>query len=338
MNGGKVIRGLASLILLLCLGLPWVDGPATDLAVLVGLLALALMRTISLAAADRSQLSATAICLVLIFAGYASLQWRLGLPPTVAGVCLLTGLGWLTHWFPIPRLPREYRNFSFRELFLGYLVPMLLTAVVFDRLAPRFVGHGEIQAVFMPVAVLPLILAAVRMHFARTIREMLAYSAVIPVCAGMATLSLSLWDLDHATPNLTLESAAPLLSGREILQWSIITFTGSWLVTAAGAKLQEGERVTTGRILVGLGVLSLIGIPPFPGYWWRLALLSALTIPHSRSRLTWLYEVVPGNFLFAGLLAAGFIFVMIAWLGQLRCGPRVPIRRPLNGNSTKATS
>ncbi|MEZ5942559.1 MAG: hypothetical protein R3C18_14285 [Planctomycetaceae bacterium] len=263
------------------------------------------------------------LSLVLGCLGLAMFQQQVALvgsltAQTLGLVLFLPSLGWLTRWFPVPRFAGSESNQSLISLLGTALLPRLIIPVALVHLI-RLIGSNEAPLpLLMPAAIIPLILAAVRIRKSASSREILDMAALIPVAGGIGAIRLIVWDASHQRPDYTLGRATPLLTGEQLLPVLLLVFAVAWIVTAVGLtqRRDDNEALLTGwqagrRLLACLGLLSLAGIPPLPGYWWRLTLLTGLTIPHSRSSLTSLYDVQPGEFIFCGLLAGSFC--LIAW-------------------------
>jgi NADH:ubiquinone oxidoreductase subunit 2 (subunit N) len=78
-----------------------------------------------------------------------------------------------------------------------------------------------------------------------------------------------------------------------------------------GALLRQPMPAT----IMLLGLFSLAGLPPFPGFWWRFSLLSAWMLPYHQSVLTGVMEPHPG----ARAIACLFVLLWIVTaLGHLR--------------------
>ncbi|MCA9029191.1 MAG: hypothetical protein KDA66_00205 [Planctomycetaceae bacterium] len=233
-------------------------------------------------------------------------------------VLFLPSLGWLIRWFPVPRFVGGDSNQPLISQVGTALLPRLIIPLALVHLV-RLIEPGAVPLpLLMPAAIIPLTLAAVRIRKSASTRDILDMATLIPVAAGIGAIRLIVWDANHQHPDYTLASATPLLTGEQLLPAVLVMFSAAWMVSAVGLSdateqnepsptwLQSGR-----RLLACLGLLSLAGIPPLPGYWWRLTLLTGLTIPHSRSNLTRLYDVQPGEFIFCGLLAGSFC--LMAW-------------------------
>ena len=234
-------------------------------------------------------------------------EW-LGIPfPTLSLVLILSGAGWLMRTFPYPQLPIGDAESPWDDVG-NHLLPVLLAPVLWMNLLPHLLISERQLAILMPAAILPLLLTGLRADHRSRSETTLRLIPYVASLAGMAAVILSGWDL--LQPDLSLQEAHPLLTGSELLPFILLADSVAWMMLAAGDSRSSG---TSGWFRNGcliLGALSLAGLPPFPGYWWRLQLLSALVIPHSRAPLLGLYEVTPGNVIFSGLLATGLLLVM----------------------------
>ena len=78
----------------------------------------------------------------------------------------------------------------------------------------------------------------------------------------------------------------------------------------------SSRRAFSVRLAESVARLSLAGLPPFPGAWWRFGMFMALALPHERSVLTNLIEPHHGFVLFGGVYLLLSIFNTIAQVGK----------------------
>ncbi|MCA8990950.1 MAG: hypothetical protein KDA88_03180 [Planctomycetaceae bacterium] len=337
------LQSAAMLIALVAVGCMWLLGTADSRATSMSFMACGLLLCFAVAtslerlaigfvglallhmfgSSKRHPTVADWLSLVLGCLGLAMFRQQVALVGPLTGqtlglVLFLPSLGWLTRWFPVPRFVGGDSNQPLISQVGTALLPRLIIPLALVHLV-RLIEPGAVPLpLLMPAAIIPLTLAAVRIRKSASTRDILDMATLIPVAAGIGAIRLIVWDANHQHPDYTLASATPLLTGEQLLPAVLVMFSAAWLVSAVGLSeaTEQNEPSATWlqsgrRLFASLGLLSVAGIPPLPGYWWRLTLLTGLTIPHARSSLTSLYAVQPGEFIFCGLLTGSLC--MMAW-------------------------
>ncbi|MEW4487074.1 hypothetical protein AB1L42_03285 [Thalassoglobus sp. JC818] len=111
--------------------------------------------------------------------------------------------------------------------------------------------------------------------------------------ANLATV-LSVWSARN--PRLSWEESSNLTSPDSLFCLilvieSLAAFVYVWSsFDRSHCEEDENERPSQSKIWEMAATLSLCGVPPLPGAWWRLMLFNALLLPHQRSVLTHLTE------------------------------------------------
>ncbi|MCA9079261.1 MAG: hypothetical protein KDA58_01830 [Planctomycetaceae bacterium] len=300
----------------------WVEGATSPLALCVPVVGLGIIRWMETQSVrespDRCGLGADAIAILLALAGLLLPTLGVAGPDpqpiwrTIALICLLTGTGWLTRLFPLPRLSRQQSTDGW-EIIGPQLLPLILLPLLWLQGLPHLLVDERQLSVLMPAIILPLLLIAIRVDLSRPVGQQLQLLAGVTICGGLAAVVLAGWDLLH--PELSLAAAQPLQSGRGLVPMILLLDSVGWVVLLCGLHWRHS---LSGRLLLFISIWTLAGLPPTPGFWWRLELLSGLVIPHTRAPHLGLYEVAPATVVFCGLLALGMWGPMVSWLRLLR--------------------
>jgi hypothetical protein len=229
--------------------------------------------------------------------------------PKMGLVMQLVAVGWLARWFPIPGF-RWKATGDVSQAILEFVLPLQAAALLLYGIVSQQVHQDAAFGLVIPVFCLPLFVAARQCPAGagtKVLAGRLALSMLIPAAGILAVAKLELWNRLHPTLAIGPENGAGI--GQELLARMLLAAWGGGLLLVIGQMLQRSSGFA-GRGLQFLGLLGLVGLPPFWGYSSWLTLLATLVLPHSRSSLTGLFEVVPMSFLLPLLLAVGG-----AWLG-----------------------
>lgn len=259
---------------------------------------------------------------------------------TIGIILLLGGLGGMLGWFPFPRVVSRSRSAAFPVMVLGSRFLPLLTAGVFlERLIElRPLTDSQIFLIVV-VAMFSLLICSTRLHLETRLSRRLSLAALSTLCFLVVAVCLLNWERTH--PARAWSASSNLPGGRSLFISILGCEAAGILALAAGywVLLPQGEETDFVEPLAGsvwrrpwlslpilTGALSLAGIPPFPGCWWRFSLLAALILPHRQSILTRLSERDYGFVLLA-------LTVLLAWiingLGHLRLIQQLVFEEPI---------
>ncbi|MGE3315956.1 MAG: proton-conducting transporter membrane subunit, partial [Planctomycetaceae bacterium] len=159
------------------------------------------------------------------------------------------------------------------------------------------------------------------------LKRMLAYLVVSN--AGFGLIGLAVGFADVASPEQSLVVSQSLPGGVSSVLFHAVTFIVSAggltavivYLSRAGEEIEHiedlagiGSREPPAAICAGICLLSLAGIPPFPGFWGRLFLIASSLSVHLESQRGFLPHPNPA-FLLLGLVAAGsMVMASAAWL------------------------
>ena len=222
-------------------------------------------------------------------------------------VSTIVGLGGTLNWFPFPLVK------SIEQSPLGFvnhkLLPVLAGAVFLLRMS-HFAHWNEQELAFLAVASLfSLGIIALRLHSGLPSEKLPTHRTLAIVSHANLTTVLTRWTALH--PQADWSASSNLPTGLQLFVAILVVESLAVIVLTFQKSKQSFAQQ--------LAFLSLAGIPPFPGAWWRFALLTSLVLPHHRSSLTGLTE--PHH----GFLALGVVYLAI--LAALGTGQLESIRR-----------
>lgn len=229
---------------------------------------------------------------------------------------ILTGIGGMLGWFPLPYIhPRSEAHRSSEgittELTLigNSLLPVIISALFLFRAIQRNPWSESELALLAVISIYSFSLSAIRLSatFSSTERCQLVTLMLLSK-ANIATV-LAGWERIH--PDLDWALTSNLPSG-QVLFFAILVIDALGLISLVFGLHFKGRLANSAAIL---GMLSLGGVPPFPGAWWLFALFSVLLLPHQRSVVTHLLEPHDGTIALAVGYAAASLLAMLGHLG-----------------------
>jgi NADH:ubiquinone oxidoreductase subunit 2 (subunit N) len=230
-------------------------------------------------------------------------------------------------WFPFPRAATIGADISLTGILGRRTLPCLTAGVVLLRTVEARPWEHSQASLLSVAALFSLTFSSARLLQENRLARRLALSSLSTLSFLALAVCLRNWQLAFPERNW---SAGANLPGGESLFVSILLCELAGLLTAlAGIRLltpsAESDFAETlagaatqrpgAAALCGLGLLSLAGMPPLPGFWWRLGLLLALGLPHRQSTLTGLIET--DNLMTCLTICLGVLLVVSA-LGRLR--------------------
>lgn len=261
---------------------------------------------------------------------------------TVAAVLLLCGVGGGLRCFPFPDVDRSRTQWRLYSRHWTMVLPLIAGVDLLRRLLPPLAATDSNSTVLVSVAIaclFPLIFGSAgwvgEQRLARRFESMMV--TTYGLC--LAAIVLSCWEVSNL--DRRLELSAVIASGHDLVPMLLTTeivasvaFAAACLALSKEGQsarfLEEGQGLGRSRPLVAatgaIGLLSLSGLPPFPGFWSRLQLVSGLLIAHHRSSLTDLYELHGTTLLVAAV--AGAVTIRFA-MGSLEILSRWFLEEPL---------
>ena len=254
-----------------------------------------------------------------------------------AAVLVLAGLGGQLGWFPFPRV-QQFDGKGNSEIAGETLLPCLTAGVVLRQL---LLSHPLDESALMTLATMTMFAlgaASLRMLREEHLSRRLALVSLTTLSVLCLAALLAGWEA--GSPRADWAVTSNLLTGEELFLSILLCETAAWLLVAGGtAWLSSGtdgvdfEETLAGaavrRPIASLplmaGTLSLAGVPPFPGFFWRCGLLASLVLPYRVSQWTSLTEPHRGFWVVA--VAAAVCFVLIA-LAHLKLFARLTFEEP----------
>ncbi|WP_437229638.1 hypothetical protein SH661x_001547 [Planctomicrobium sp. SH661] len=250
-------------------------------------------------------------------------------PATIGMVLLLSGLGGMLGWFPFPRAASGSSiDDSPGAVFGKRSLPLLTAAVLLYRLIERQPLAMSQSTLLALAALFSLVLCGARLLQEERLSRRLVLTSISTF--GFLLIAIFLQNWEYAYPDRDWELRSNLPGGRALFLSIMACETAGLLAAACGFRLMNAEQTqgdfaqTLGgaagrRPLAGAasmgGLMSLAGLPPFPGFWWRFGLMAALLLPHRQSNVTKVVEADPAFSLLAVLVV---VAIAINTLGHLR--------------------
>ncbi|MET0028181.1 MAG: proton-conducting transporter membrane subunit [Candidatus Thiodiazotropha sp.] len=220
-----------------------------------------------------------------------------------AFLLMLIGVGVKAELFPVNTwVPEVYATASHRlSAFLAGLVSKLAMLVIMRLLILVFHQPEALQIVLL-LGILGVISGELAAWRARDMRRMLAFSSIGQL--GMIFIALSLPD------DRGLLAVLALSLHHMVVKSGLFMLTDGW-----GGSLRKlkglGRTAPLGSALFVLFALSLVGMPPLPGFWAKFTLISELA-----SQDAPLYLIGLAVFLLATVVETSYLFRIAGWLYQ----------------------
>lgn len=270
-----------------------------------------------------SALALLGIALVYALTGTLNLAHLAQLAPeylssptaAAAAVLIILGFGVKAELFPVNTwVPEVYATAPTRvSALLAGVVSKLALVVVLRLLVLVFAATPAVQ-VLLVIGVLGVITGELAAYRSQDLRRTLAFSSIAQL--GLVAIAFS------------LSSSAGVAAGVMLALHHLLVKSGLFLLAEPwGGGLQHLNGVartspTAGAAFV-LMSLSLVGVPPLPGFWAKLALLQALLQGEMGAGL-WIVVLV----LLASVVEAAYLFRII---GRLYRREKSLIRAPAMG-------
>jgi formate hydrogenlyase subunit 3/multisubunit Na+/H+ antiporter MnhD subunit len=213
----------------------------------------------------------------------------------VAFLCMLIGIGVKAELFPLNTwVPEVYASANSRlAAFLAGLVSKLALLIILRLLVLVF-HQPEALQVILVLGILGVVSGELAAWRAKDMRRMLAFSSIGQL--GMIFIALSI-------PN-----TAGLLAVVALALHHLVVKSGLFLLADGWGGAIERLRGAAKASPLGAGLfvlfsLSLIGLPPLPGFWAKFALITELA-----AQTTPLYLIGLTVFLLATVVEASYLF------------------------------
>ncbi len=261
-------------------------------------------------------------------------------PPSVVGTILLIGgMGGALGWFPFPRTHlHEDMKDPVDAAFGQRILPAFTAGVVIWRLTHSLALSDQQSFLFVMAALFSLAMSSLRLFDESRLSRRLVLTAFATLSYLIVAAFLQNWEQGHPaqgwSASTNLPGPATLFTSILLCESLVLLLLTTGLrclnhdrtgadavdVLAGGARRQPFASVP-----IILGLASLSGMPPLPGFWWRCGLVMTCLLPHRQSSLTMINE--RDNSM--SLLAAALLLLMILnCLGNLRMLERVLFEHP----------
>ena len=230
-----------------------------------------------------------------------------------AFMLLLLGLGVKAELFPVNSwVPAVYATAPARVSALLAGVVSKLAVLALLRLLLLLFPQPEVGEVLVLLGILGVVSGELAAWQARDLRRVLAYSSIGQL--GMIFIAFS------------MPGGSGVVAGLALVLHHLVVKSGMFLLSERwGGSLERlrgaGLASPLGGGLFVLFALSLIGVPPLPGFWAKLLLLQGLAAQAGH-----LYPLAMGVFLVGTVVEAGYLLRIVGLLfGKAeRPAPRPP--------------
>jgi len=241
---------------------------------------------------------------------------------TIAMILLICGLGGLLGWFPFPRAGSLAGDESSPAAILSRrLFPSLTAGIVLLRMAEQNPWEGPQMVLLALAAGFSLTLCGARLLKEERLSSRLVLSSLSLFGFLLFAVCLRNWEAQNASRDWVATSNLPggaalfsSIAACEII--GLLAFVCGLQLLHSSQESHDFSQTLSGaasrRPLSGVAItgslFSLAGLPPFPGFWWRLGLVSACLLPHRQSNVTQVMEA-DQTFAIIALLLAGLLIL-----------------------------
>jgi len=265
---------------------------------------------------------------------------------TISLILLICGLGGMLGWFPFPHVSTTGdEEVSPGAVFGKRFLPATIAGIFLFRLVERQPLTSD-QSTTLAVAVMfSLGLCSARLIKEERLSRRLVLSSLSVLSCLLFAVCLRNWEAGHLHRVWEMSSNLP---GATSLFVSILACeTAGLLALTCGFQLLNVEREGADFVqtLAGaaskrpwtascslVGLLTLSGLPPFPGFWWRWGLIAACFLPHRQSNVTQIMEADRTFSLLALLIT---LLLISSSLGQLRLLQQILLDEPFRLRSDR---
>lgn len=248
---------------------------------------------------------------------------------TIGVILNLCGMGGMLGWFPFPHVVEASSDSSHPgSLFGKRYLPALTSAVVTCRIIERNSLGPDQANLLILAAFFSLALCGIRLAHEDRVSRRVLLSMLSTFSFLLVAIFLQNWAWTHSGRNWQLSSNLP--GGGELFVSIMICETVALLAIVAGthAVSPEAESAEFCETLSGvvrqkpllslcliLGLISLTGIPPCPGFWWRIMMPGLLLLPHRQSNVTEVMEADHSTITLGVVIA---VLVIVHAVGHLQ--------------------
>ncbi|WP_437184931.1 hypothetical protein SH668x_002019 [Planctomicrobium sp. SH668] len=254
-------------------------------------------------------------------------------PQTIIGIIfLMAGSGAMLGWFPFPRvIDAASGDAAMGTLFGKRILPLITTAVLLFRMVERQPLTTYQSSQLALCAFFCLIICGTRLLGEQRISRRLSLTGMSMFAFLLISICIANWQAAHSKLNWV--ETSPIPGGDSLFLSILFCEVVALLVFASGIKLLKNDsdagdfvetvsgsfsRRPVSSLATFFGLTSLAGIPPFPGFWWRLALIAALGMPHRQSNITQMAEADFGYSMLTLIVIFAIILNSIAHLGLIQ--------------------
>jgi len=270
---------------------------------------------------------------------------------TISLILMICGLGGMLGWFPFPRVSTaEDEDISPGAIFGKRFLPVAIAGTFLFRMVERQPLTSYQSTILAVAAMFSLGLCSARMIKEERLSRRLVLSSLSVLSCLLFAVCLRNWEAGHLRRIWEVSSNLP---GASSLFVSILACeTAGLLALTCGFQLLNVEREGADFVqtLAGaaskrpwtascslVGLLTLSGLPPLPGFWWRWGLITACFLPHRQSNVT---QVMEADYTFALLALLMTLLLISSSLGQLRLLQQMLLDEPFrlrSDHSPRAT-
>ncbi|WP_437191043.1 hypothetical protein [Planctomicrobium sp. SH527] len=255
-------------------------------------------------------------------------------------VLIICGLGGALRWFPFPRvIARQESQEPILDVIALRFLPSMTAAVFLWRLAEQVPFIRQQAFILVIASLFTLTICTTRIYREEVFSRRMTFLSFSTLSALIVALCIQNWQWGHFDDrNWSISSNLP--TGQSLFVLILLSESTTLLLFVCSHRLflssGNGNDVIaplTGAVYqrpiasipLVAALANLSGLPPFPGFWWRLGLIVACLLPHHQSGLT---KMIEGDNGFTLLAVVLLTILILQSLGNLKLIQHVLLEQP----------
>lgn len=255
-------------------------------------------------------------------------------------VLMICGLGGTLRWFPFPRVISKLESQEpVLDVIAFRFLPAMTAAVFLWRLAEQVPFIRQQAFILVIASLFTLTICTTRIFKEDIFSRRVTLLSLSTLSALIVALCIQNWQWEHIDDrNWSISSNLP--TGQSLFVLILLSESTTLLLLVCSHRLflssGNGNDVIaplTGAVYqrpiasipLVVALANLSGLPPFPGFWWRLGLIVACLLPHHQSGLT---KMIEGDNGFTLLAVVLLCILILQSLGNLKLIQHVLLEHP----------